>query len=100
MLIPGCPKQPGLRKKCRGKGERSMKSTGMRKIVEILMAAVMVWSAFQIRNCAVIQRTTPFQGEFHWDILTYELLFLAAGFGLVAAIEKGIFKKHYNNEEK
>ena len=77
-----------------------MKSTGMRKIVEILMAAVMVWSAFQIRNCAVIQRTTPFQGQFHWDILTYELLFLAAGFGLVAAIEKGIFKKHYNNEEK
>lgn len=80
------------------KREKTMKFTGMRKIAELFMIAVMGWSVFQIKNCVVLQSTRAMQGEIHWDILTYELLFLAAAMGLVTVIEKGIFKK-YRNEE-
>lgn len=75
-----------------------MKFAGMRKMAELLMVVVMAWSVFQIKNCVVLQSAQAMQGEIHWDILTYELLFLAAAIGLVTVIEKGVFKK-YRNEE-
>ena len=71
-----------------------MKSTGMRKIIEILMIALMAWSVFQIRNYIAMQDICEVSETIHWEILMYELLFLASGFGFVAAMEKGIFKKH------
>lgn len=80
------------------KREKTMKFTGMRKIAELFMIAVMGWSVFQIKNCVVLQSTRAMEGEIHWDILTYELLFLAAAMGLVTVIEKGIFKKRRNEE--
>lgn len=71
-----------------------MKFTGMRKLIEFLMIALMAWSVFQIRSYITMQDIYAVQDTIHWDILVYELLFLASGFGFVAAMRKGIFKKH------
>lgn len=75
-----------------------MKSTGMRKLIEFLMIALMTWSVFQIRNCIRLQDVQCVQDTIHWDILIYELLFLASGFGFVIAMGMGSLKKYYNEE--
>lgn len=71
-----------------------MKSAGLRKIIEFLMIALMVWSVFQIRNYIEVGNIYAVKDTIHWNILVYELLFLAAGFGFVAVMKKGIFRKY------
>ena len=75
-----------------------MKSASMRKMMECLMVVLMVWSVFQIRNCITLQDVQYAQGRIHWDILAYELLFLASCFGFVIAMGTGILKKNHNEE--
>ena len=67
-----------------------MKSASMRKMMECLMVVLMVWSVFQIRNCITLQDVQYAQDRIHWDILAYELLFLASCFGFVTAMGTGI----------
>lgn len=71
-----------------------MKSASMRKMMECLMVVLMVWSVFQIRNCITLQDVQYAQDRIHWDILAYELLFLASCFGFVT----GILKKNHSEE--
>lgn len=78
--------------------ERTMKSASMRKMMECLMVVLMVWSVFQIRNCITLQDVQYAQDRIHWDILAYELLFLASCFGFVTAMGTGILKKNHSEE--
>ncbi len=75
-----------------------MKSASMRKMMECLMVVLMVWSVFQIRSCITLQDVQYAQDRIHWDVLVYELLFLASGFGFVTAMGTGILKKHHSEE--
>lgn len=70
----------------------------MRKMMECLMIVLMVWSVFQIRSCITLQDVQCVQDRIHWDVLVYELLFLASGFGFVTAMGTGILKKHHSEE--
>ena len=67
-----------------------MKSASMRKMMECLMVVLMVWS--------VLQDVQYAQDRIHWDILAYELLFLASCFGFVTAMGTGILKKNHSEE--
>ena len=56
------------------------------------MAALMIWSLFQIHGWVMFYRTQPAPGPVCWGILVYELLFLTTCFLMVLCSGKLTFK--------
>ena len=66
-----------------------------RKLVELFMAALMIWSLCQIYGWVMFYRMQPASGMVCWGILVYELLFLVSCFGMVLLSGKLTFRKSY-----
>ena len=66
-----------------------------RKLVELFMAALMIWSLCQIYGWVMFYRMQPASGMVCWGILVYELLFLVSWFGMVLLSGKLTFRKSY-----
>ena len=70
-------------------------SVKYRKLVELFMAALMIWSLCQIYGWVMFYRMQPVSGMVCWGILVYELLFLISCFGMVLLSGKVTFRKSY-----
>lgn len=70
-------------------------SVKYRKLVELFMAALMIWSLCQIYGWVMFYRMQPVSGMVCWGILVYELLFLVSCFGMVLLSGKVTFRKSY-----
>ena len=66
-----------------------------RKLVELFMAALMIWSLCQIYGWVMFYRMQPVSGMVCWGILVYELLFLTSCFGMILLSGKVTFRKSY-----
>ena len=66
-----------------------------RKLVELFMAALMIWSLCQIYGWVMFYRMQPVSGMVCWGILVHELLFLVSCFGMILLSGKLTFRKSY-----
>ena len=70
-------------------------SVKYRKLADLFMAALMIWSLCQIYGWVMFYRMQPASGMVCWGILVYELLFLVSCFGMILLSGKLTFHKSY-----